>query len=417
MDSQYFDTLRRIAQPIRASNLPHTLDPMHRLLDALGNPQQQFRSIVVTGSTGKGTTCVRLADLLSISQMKVGLYTSPHLHSLRERIVVIEAWQGDPMQRGLPNRISQADFVTAAQQVFAAQQTLDHAYSTFETTTALAFVWFAQQRIDVAVLEVGIGGRFDAVNTVANSLAVFTPIEAEHVAMLGGSLDSIAWHKVGIIQPNGVAVSVPQSPEVQAVLEREAAEKNAALHFAPNPLALIPKLLALSFPLDTHYSSLITSALPARLERLTVANHAMIIDGGHTPAAAHYLLPAILYAKSIRFIVGMFRDKNVAAYLSTFDLPQFHFVYTQAPGDRALTPDELLARYTPTQAAVTLVSTPDEAFAQVEAAPEQLIVVAGSFRMAAAAREAFGLLTPEDLDEARLTRAIFEGEAYQRKLT
>lgn len=417
MDSQYFDTLRRIAQPIRASKLPHTLDPMHHLLDALGNPQQHFRSIVVTGSTGKGTTCVRLADLLSMTRLKVGLYTSPHLHSFRERIVIVEAWQGDPMQRELPRRISQGDFVAAAQQVFAAQQTLDHAYSTFETTTALAFVWFAQQHIDVAVLEVGIGGRFDAVNTVANSLAVFTPIEAEHVAMLGGSLESVAWHKAGIIQPDGIAVSVPQSSEVQAILEREATEKNAALHFSPNPLTLIPDLLSKSFPLITHYSSLITSPLPARLEYAAFASHAVIIDGGHTPAAARYMLGGILYTDSIRFIVGMFRDKNVAAYLSTFDLPQFHFVYTQAPGDRALTPDELLARYTPTQAAVTLVPTPDEAFAQIETAPEQVIIVAGSFRMAAAAREAFGLLTPEDLDESRRTRAIFEGDDYQRKLT
>lgn len=417
MDSQYFDTLRRIAQPIRASALPHTLDPMHRLLDALGNPQQHFRSIVVTGSTGKGTTCARLADLLSITQMKVGLYTSPHLHSFRERIVIIE----NHTDSVTPHRISQADFVTAAQQVFAAQQTLDHAYSTFETTTALAFVWFAQQHIDVAVLEVGIGGRFDAVNTVANSLAVFTPIEAEHIAMLGGSLESVAWHKAGIIQPDGIAVSVYQSPEVQLVLEREAAAQNATLMFNNYLVDFIAEKRFFSLfstqPTLTADLHTFSTAFPARLERLTIANRAAIIDGGHTPAAARHLHPAIPGTKSIRFIIGMFRDKNVAAYLSTFDLPQFHFVYTQAPGDRALTPDELLTRYTPTQAAVTLVPTPDEAFAQIETAPEQLIVVAGSFRMAAAARETFGLLSPEDLEESRLTRAIFEGDAYQSKLT
>src|SRR5215217_13170 len=100
MSKKYFDTLRAIAQPIRATDLPHTLDHVHRLLDALGNPQRQFRSIVVIGSTGKGTTCVRLADLLSITQMKVGLYTSPHLHSFRERIVIVEPCQTNPTQRG-----------------------------------------------------------------------------------------------------------------------------------------------------------------------------------------------------------------------------------------------------------------------------------------------------------------------------
>lgn len=417
MTKKYFDALRQIAQPIRAADLPHTLDHMRRLLDALGNPQQHFPSIVVTGSTGKGTTCVRLADLLSIMQIKVGLYTSPHLHSFRERIAVL---QQNPEQDGdstTPQRlISQSEFVEAAQPVFAAQETLNHTYSTFETTTALALYWFAQQNIDIAVLEVGIGGRFDAVNAVANTLAVFTPIEAEHVAMLGGSLESVAWHKAGIIQPNGIATSVPQPPEVQAILEREAREKSATLHFIPDPLSLIPALLDLSSPLVTHPSSRITSLLPGRLESLTSGSHAVIIDGGHTPAAARYLLPAILYAISIRFIVGMLRDKNVAAYLSVFDLPQFHFVYTQAPGDRALTPDELLALYKPTQASFTLVPSLDEALAQAVTAPEALIVVAGSLRMAAAAREAFGLLSADELEESHLTRAIFEGEAYQNKL-
>ena len=95
--------------------------------------------------------------------------------------------------------------------VLDAAQTLDHRYSTFEYATAIALSWFAQQQIDIAVLEIGIGGRFDAVNVVANDLAVFTPIEAEHVAMLGGSLKSVAWHKAGIIQPGGQAISVPQT--------------------------------------------------------------------------------------------------------------------------------------------------------------------------------------------------------------
>jgi dihydrofolate synthase/folylpolyglutamate synthase len=416
MSKKYFDTLRALAKPIRAADLPHTLDHIHRLLDALGNPQRQFRSIVVAGSTGKGTTCVRLADFLSISGLKVGLYTSPHLHSFRERIAVLEQSPEQVVDAATPQRlISQSEFVKAAQRVLAEQQTLNHTYSTFETTTALALHWFAQQHVDIAVLEVGIGGRFDAVNAVANTVAVFTPIEAEHVAMLGGSLESVAWHKAGIIQPNSTAISVPQSPAVQSVLEREARDKSATLHFTSDPVSLIPDLLPSIFPLRTRYSVLGTS-LPGRLERLARDNHSVIIDGGHTPTAARYLHPSILHAKSVRFIVGMLRDKNVAAYLSTFDLSQFRFVYTQASGDRALTPEELLACYRHTQASVTLVPSLDEALAQAETAPEELIVVAGSLRMAAAAREAFGLLSAEDLEEARLTRAIFEGEAYQRKL-
>ncbi|MBI1259536.1 MAG: hypothetical protein GC204_18875 [Chloroflexi bacterium] len=393
----YFDTLRTLSQPIRSSDLPQTLEPMHRLLAALGNPQEQFLAVVVTGSTGKGTTCLNLAYKSRAMGKKVGLYTSPHLHLFRERFAVL-----DPSDQLAPPRIiSQPEFVESAQTVFAAQQTLDHRYSTFETATALALLWFAQQNIEHAVLEIGIGGRFDAVNAVEKHLAVFTPIEAEHLAMLGGSLESVAWHKAGIIQRVGNAFTVAQTPEVMAVLEREAQEKHATLQvWEPEKFA---------------YSQEVR--LPGRLETIHLGDHLVIIDGGHTPAAAHHLRDFIGKTDSIRLIIGMLRDKNVADYLRTFDSPNVHFVYTQAPSDRALSPDELLERYIPAQAAVKLEPYLDKAFAQMNTSQEALSVVAGSLRMAAAAREAFGLLSADDLEEARLTRAIFDGEDYLKKLT
>src|SRR6185503_972995 len=202
------------------------------------------RSVVVTGSTGKGTTCLRLAELLSIAGLNVGLYTSPHLHLFRERFAVLVSSDGSRrLNIDLQNRscrlITQSEFVEIAQIVFTAQQKLDHRYSTFESATAIALLWFAKQQVEIAVLEIGIGGRFDAVNAVTNVLAVFTPIEAEHISMLGGSLESVAWHKAGIIQPNGQAISVPQVPEVMAVLEREAYEKGAALQIVDDPLEVI----------------------------------------------------------------------------------------------------------------------------------------------------------------------------------
>ncbi len=242
MIESYFDALRALVQPIRAATWELTLDPMRRLIAALDEPQRAYRAVVVTGSTGKGTTCLRIAAALSASGLKVGLYTSPHLHLFRERFVVMKPHPPTPSATALtgegeqnPTRmITQAEFVEMAQMVLAAEREInrdaDHVYSTFERATALALLWFARQQIDVAVLEVGIGGRFDAVNVVANDLAVFTPIEAEHVAILGGSLESVAWHKAGIIQPRSAAISVAQTPEVWAVLEREAQEKGASLH-------------------------------------------------------------------------------------------------------------------------------------------------------------------------------------------
>ncbi len=401
MRTDYFDTLRTLAQPIRAADWVMSLDPMRRLMDALGNPQQRYRTIVVTGSTGKGTMCLRTAEAKQDEGLKVGLYTSPHLNLFRERFAILDKPDLSGAHSRAPLRmISQGEFVEIAQAVFATQYTLDYTYSTFETATALAFCWFAREQVNVAVLEVGIGGRFDAVNIAANELAIFTPIEAEHLAILGGSLESIAWHKAGIIQPNGYAITVPQVPEVMTVLEREAREKNAHLEVM----------------LDNTWTTPQRNLLPGRLEYVYVDGRNLFIDGGHTPNAARHLLDKIRHAASITMVVGMLRDKNVAAYLGTFDLPNVHLIYTRAPGDRALTADELLERYRPTQATVTLEPDLDKALAEIKIAHGSLCVIAGSLRMAAAAREAFGLLSPTDLEESRLTRQIFEGEDYQNKL-
>ncbi len=457
----YFAALRALVQPIRADNWELTLDPMRRLIAALDEPQQAYRAVVVTGSTGKGTTCGRIARRLSASGLRVGLYTSPHLHLFRERFGVIEpndptpcpsptsgrgenlsvspenldvgAHGGAPAANDLvgarhasPVRmITRAEFVEMAQIVLAAERGIggedDHVYSTFERATALALLWFAQQQIDVAVLEVGIGGRFDAVNVVANDLAVFTPIEAEHVAILGGSLESVAWHKAGIIQPGGKAISVAQSAEVWAMLEHEAQEKGATLEIDDNVLASLGDLTPRS-PLHVMERGRLPQEagsevnLPGRLERISMNGRAVVIDGGHTPQAARHLREFLGDAESIRLIVGMLRDKNVAAYLSSFDAPNVHLIYTRAPSDRALSPDDLLVRYRPQAAQVTLIDSLDETLAGVDQADEALIVVAGSLRMAAAAREAFGLLSPEEADEARITHTIFEGAAYRSKL-
>ena len=436
METAYFDLLRQLSQPIRAADLPLSLDHVRRLLAALGSPQNGYRAIVVTGSTGKGTACLRIAQLLRASGLTVGLYTSPHLHLFRERFAILDPRsareQYNPRAVGArsivslqqdaapspsvpPRLITQAEFVDHARAVLAAQRQLDHAYSTFESATALALAWFAQQKIDIAVLEVGIGGRFDAVNAVDNDLAVFTPIEAEHIAMLGGSLESVAWHKVGIIRLGKQAISVPQVPAVMTILQQEAFQAGASLLFVPDLAAALPADLLPGGQGNLPIAPALPS-LPGRLERLVFAGHPILVDGGHTPHAARYLRQYIGEAVSIRLIVGMLRDKDAAAYLSVFDAPNVHFVYTRAPADRALSPDELLERYQPTRASVTLVPSLDEALGGVETADEELIVVAGSLRTAAVAREAFGLLARDDLEEALLTRAIFAGDDYQKKL-
>ena len=179
---------------------------MFPLLEAIGNPHKRLSAIVVAGSTGKGTTCHQIAQLLHAPGSKVGLYTSPHLHSFRERFVINN------------QIISQEAFIEAANVVIISASKLPHHYSTFEQATALALWWFDQQQTDIVVLEIGLGGRWDAVNVVNNILALFTPIELEHAAMLGSTLESIAGYKAGIIKPDGEAITVTQPEMVMKVL-------------------------------------------------------------------------------------------------------------------------------------------------------------------------------------------------------
>lgn len=352
--------------------------------------------------------------------MKVGLYTGPHLHSFRERFVI----------NGV--MISQADFIEGAKTVTEAAARLDYHYSTFELATALALWWFARQRVNIAVLEVGMGGRWDAVNAVPNVLAVITPIEKEHLAMLGGSLQTIAWHKAGIMQPGGQAVSLLQADEAADILRMESERLGIRLTMlSPDRAVIVP------YPHDPYGWFLEYLArqalpfatadidepipLPGRVELIEIDGKKCLIDGAHTVSSALKLRRVIRDlmgdTEPVLVVIGMLGDKAVDEVLAVFDEPRFHLILTQAPSHRALSPDALNAQAHPRHASVEIVPELADALAWVHTATESLFVVAGSLRMAAAAREAFGLLSPDELDEARKTRAFFEGEDYLKKIT
>jgi dihydrofolate synthase / folylpolyglutamate synthase len=416
LSTPYLDALSTLCQPIRAGDYPQSLRPMTDLLETLGSPHRGIPAVVVAGSSGKGTTSYQIAQLLRATGLNVGLYTSPHLHSFRERFVF-----NDKM-------ISEADFIEGVQEVCKAARNFNHVYSTFEQATALALWWFARQKPDILVLEIGLGGRFDAVNAVQNSLAIFTRIESEHMAMLGGSLESIAWHKAGIIQPDGYALSVEQTEAVHTVLHHEAKIKHARLEQIDdqnqgNSLALaawqnlrerrvIPdRVSEMGFTLN---------GLPGRLEQVKIGTRTILIDGGHTPAAGHYLRREIDRlageSKPVRMIAGMLQDKLAHDYLSSFDSPQFQIVLTRAPGHRANQPENLSQQASFQYAKVEIIPNLEDALEQAYTAPEEFIVVAGSLRMAAAARERYGLLNEAALAEALATRKIFEGQTYLARL-
>ncbi len=340
----YLEALDRLCQPIRRGEYVFSLRPMRQLLSALGSPQRQLCAVVVTGSSGKGSTCATIAQLLRANGLNVGLYTSPHLHSFRERFVYNE------------RMITPEEFIAGAEAVRAAAAQVGRQYSTFENATALAYWWFAQQKPDVVVLEIGLGGRWDAVNVVDNALAVFTRIEDEHAAMLGGTLSSVAWHKAGIIQPGGHAVTLKQDLSVYRILYAEAYHKHARLnltggpcvprerHDLSLPLAAWENLLERGIiPRRPFAHPLKLRPLPGRLERIALKSHKLLIDGGHTPEAARYLYSEIVRlsgtTQPVRLIVGLLDDKKIQDYLSVFDSPRFHLVLTRAPSHRGADPE------------------------------------------------------------------------------
>lgn len=406
--SAYLNALSSLIQPIRTTDFPRPLEPMHRLLAALDHPEQAFDSIVVAGSVGKGTACIQLAGALHQSGMRVGLYTGPHLHSFRERFMV----DSTP--------ITYDSFIRGVTAVEQAEQNLSDTYSTFERATALALWWFREQGVQKAVLEIGIGGRFDAVNAVPNRLAVLLPIEMEHAAMLGGTLASIASHKAGIIQSTGLALSVEQVPEVATVIQAEGQAKQASLKFVPvNDLVKTAlEYVGVTFSAST---SRIPVQLPGRLEVIERGSQSIVIDGAHTARSAERLRAFVdeRFGNSvpIRVIAGILRDKSPSAVLSPLDDQRFRLILTTAPGHRAVPADELQSSAKLSHASVEAIPSLESALASIASAPEPVQMVMGSLRMAAVARESLGLLSPEELAEAQATRALFEGESYMGRLS
>lgn len=396
---RYFDALTRLVRPVRAADLPTALTSMQNLLRSMGKPPT-FPSIVVAGSVGKGTACHQIAASLHAAGKRVGLFTSPHVHLFRERFLV----------NG--RMIEPESFVQGVNVVLDEAAPSGLSPSTFEAATALALWWFGREHVDIAVLEVGIGGRYDAVNAVRHEIAVITPIEWEHAAMLGGTLESIAWHKAGIIPRNGLIVTAPQSASVMDVIEQEAAAQSAQLIVAPFDQ------LALSLS-DTADFTLESVALPARLEVVQYGGRQIVIDGGHTAGAAARLSAWIDQhheSESVTLIVGMMSDKDIRAYLAPFDRATVGMIYTQAGGSRSLSPDGLAGRFTPTNAQVRSIASVDSALKFALEGDSALIVVSGSFRVAALGRETLGLLSADALDESRRTRVIFEGDDYLKRL-
>lgn len=204
------------------------LDRMHALLAALGDPHRRYPVLHVAGTKGKGSVCALSASALQAAGYRVGLYTSPHLQDYAERIQV----DGQP--------IAHAEMVGLVEEIRPHVERIPR-LTTFEITTALGFLYFARRGVDVAVIEVGLGGRLDATNVVTPLASVITSLSYDHTAVLGNTLTQIAGEKAGIIKPGRPVISSPQQEEALAVLTRVAAERGCRLTLVGRDIRYSPR--------------------------------------------------------------------------------------------------------------------------------------------------------------------------------
>lgn len=382
------------------------LSQMRTLMAALGDPQQRFRSVLIAGTNGKGSTGATLASILAASGLRTGLYTSPHLVRVNERIRILsrtDAATGRIAQELIPDEtfgehLEQA--IHAAERL-TSEGRLPGPPSFFETVTAMAFLYFASANIDIAVLEVGLGGRLDATNIVEPVLSIITDISLDHTEWLGHTITEIAREKAGILRANGVLITLPQHPEANQAIGEAAVALNvrginaaAALPFATatatsdrnrytltiddarievdSPLAgqhqqrnialAITAALELRNLFDYDINSTSISAglqqteWPGRLERLERDGQAVLLDVGHNPAGAWTLRAALSGQNGFdTLIFGCLDDKPVEE-LAQILFPLFRRVLlVPVPSPRAASGERLLsaARITGVDAVLT----------------------------------------------------------------
>ena len=245
----------------------HKFDLAHMrvLLAALGNPEKNLASVLVAGTNGKGSTAATLASILQASGLKSGLYTSPHLVHINERIRI----NGDPI--GDDDFALLHDVVDRTAERLVTEGDLPWHPSFFEMLTAMAFEHFARVRPDVAVLEVGMGGRLDATNVAEPRLSIITDIALDHQKYLGDAIGEIAREKAGIIRPGGVVTTLPQLPEANDVIG------NAILDLGARAVNAVPYVPPVS-PGSTSYFAAGTSAPPRLRYPLHVLGEEIAID-------------------------------------------------------------------------------------------------------------------------------------------
>jgi dihydrofolate synthase/folylpolyglutamate synthase len=415
------------------NNRTFSLERVRKILARLKNPHQQLQCVLVAGTKGKGSTCAMLASMLQACGYTVGLYCSPHLVDIRERITIDGRMISYPDMTSLLKRVAREERALG-----------DNRLSYFEILTAVALRHFSDQAVDIAVLETGLGGRLDATNVVTPLVCGMTHISLDHTNILGNELEKIAREKAGIFKKGVPAVSVQQDARVESTLCEVAEASSAPLQFTgkeiefsfrfesnrelgphtrvcvssetcrwdhlPVPLkgehqahncglalALLDKLRSSGFNLveEQVIGGLAMTNLPGRME-IVHENPRVIVDGAHNAESIRALIRSLgahISYDSLVLIFGCGQDKQYTAMLKEVALGADKIIFTRAKqNSRAMDPELLVSSFNELSGKM-VQSAPDlrEALrlAGRAVSREDLIVVTGSFYLVGEAKKAF----------------------------
>ena len=395
------------------------LEAITELLLRLGNPQNSYKTILIAGTNGKGSTAAMTASILHSAGYKVGLYTSPHLIDVRERIVVSG------------RKITKKDF---SQTVADVRGKLKQSVTYFEFLTAVAFLYFQHRQVDIVVLEVGLGGRLDATNVCKPFVSVITNIGFDHMAYLGNSLAAIAREKAGIIKRRGVCITAAKQKQVLEVLKNVCLDRRAKLYCLGSDIkikrqkdglliyhGLQRNLKNLPIPLKGNHQcsnaalalaviemcgkngffvddeaicrGLANTQWDARLEILQ-KDPLFLLDGAHNPAGVRVLCQALKKLFSYHrliFVFGALEDKDYREMLRIIAPLCSKIILTQLKAGRAVPVDNMACVFRKMGYSVIVTENVGKAIerAQAIAKRQDLICAAGSLYLAGEVKQIF----------------------------
>jgi dihydrofolate synthase / folylpolyglutamate synthase len=423
---------------------------MRVLLGAMSHPEHAFPSVLIAGTNGKGSTAATLASILRASGLKTGLYTSPHLIRINERIRVNGEEIGDDDFARLHGEVDRVA------EKLVAQGALPWHPSFFEMMTAIAFAHFARERVEIAVLEVGMGGRLDATNVVEPLISVIADISLDHQKFLGNTVGEIAREKVGIIRAGGVVVTLPQQPEANDVIGNTILDLGArgvsAVQYVPpvspsSPEFRVPSLEINSQPfyryplqvmgteilvetplvgrhqlrnvalavataeeLNKQGFTAITAASiergiretrwPGRFQVIPARTGwpEIVLDVAHNPAGAWALRSALSERYDNRpliFVFGAMRDKAISEMTEILFPLAERVIATRPENPRAVSPEEIQQAASRMGTEIEMLPEIGEALQRARngAAPDAVIVITGSIYLVGKAMQLLGVRT------------------------